>query len=49
MAAQNRFIGEQEDEKRRLNARFDEELARLKQLWAPERGTRRAVSGLLTF
>jgi hypothetical protein len=36
MAVQNRFIGEQEDEKRRLNARFDEERARLKQLWAPE-------------
>ena len=36
MAVQNRFIGEQEDEKKRVNARFDEERVRLKQLWAPE-------------
>lgn len=34
VAVQNRFIGEQEDEKKRLNARFDEEQARLKPLWA---------------
>ncbi|MBT2323819.1 DUF4124 domain-containing protein [Variovorax paradoxus] len=33
-AVQNRFIGEQEDEKKRVNARFDEERARLKPLWA---------------
>jgi hypothetical protein len=33
MAVQNRFIGEQEDEKKRVNARFDEERVRLKQLW----------------
>jgi len=33
-AVQNRFIGEQEDEKKRVNARFDEEQARLKPLWA---------------
>jgi len=31
---QNRFIAEQEDEKKRVNARFDEEQARLKPLWA---------------
>ena len=31
---QNRFIGEQEDEKKRINARFDEELVKLKLLWA---------------
>ena len=31
---QNRFIGEQEDEKKRINARFDEELVKLRQLWA---------------
>jgi len=31
---QNRFIAEQDAEMVRLNARFDEELARLKQLWA---------------
>lgn len=34
VAVQNRFIGEQEDEKKRVNARFDEELARLAPLWA---------------
>ena len=34
VAVQNRFIGEQDDEKKRLNARFDEEQARLKPLWA---------------
>jgi len=32
-AVQTRFIGEQEDEKKRVNARFDEERARLKPLW----------------
>jgi hypothetical protein len=31
---QNRFIGDQEDEKKRVNARFDEERGRLKPLWA---------------
>lgn len=34
VAVQNRFIGEQEDEKKRVNARFDEERARLRPLWA---------------
>lgn len=34
MAVQKRFIGEQEAEIRRVNARFDDELARLKPLWA---------------
>lgn len=33
-AVQNRFIGEQEEEKRRLNTRFDEERIRLKPLWS---------------
>jgi hypothetical protein len=33
-AVQNRFIGDQEDEKRRVNARFDEERTRLRPLWA---------------
>jgi hypothetical protein len=33
VAVQNRFIGDQEDEKRRVNARFDEERARLTPLW----------------
>ncbi|MDT8990200.1 DUF4124 domain-containing protein [Curvibacter sp. APW13] len=34
MAVQKRFIGEQEAEIRRINSRFDEELTRLKPLWA---------------
>ncbi len=34
VAVQNRFIREQEDEKRRVNARFDEERVRLIKLWA---------------
>lgn len=33
-AVQNRFIADQDDEKRRVNARFDEERARLRPLWA---------------
>lgn len=33
IAAQKRFIGEQEAEIRRINSRFDEELKRLRQLW----------------
>ena len=33
-AVQKRFIGEQEAEIRRINARFDDELLRLKPLWA---------------
>jgi chromosome segregation ATPase len=32
--SQKRFMNEQQSEKARLNARFDAELARLKQLWA---------------
>ncbi|MDQ0026329.1 hypothetical protein J2X90_004154 [Variovorax paradoxus] len=38
VAVQNRFIGEQEDEKKRVNARFDEERTRLKQIWSPQNG-----------
>lgn len=34
MAVQKRFIGEQEAEIRRINTRFDDELLRLKPLWA---------------
>lgn len=34
MSVQKRFIGEQEAEIRRVNARFDDELVRLKPLWA---------------
>ena len=36
VAVQKRFIGEQENEVRRINARFDEELVRLKLLWAAQ-------------
>lgn len=35
LAVQGRFIADQDAELKRVNARFDEELARLKQLWAP--------------
>lgn len=35
-AAQLRFISDQEAEKRRVNARFDEELGRLRGLWAAQ-------------
>lgn len=34
LAAQQRFIASQEEEKARINARYDEELARLRALWA---------------
>ncbi len=40
VAVQNRFIAEQEDEKKRVNARFDEERTRLKMLWSPQNGGR---------
>jgi len=36
-SAQQRFIAAQEGEKQRINARFDEELAKLRQLWAQAR------------
>jgi hypothetical protein len=34
LEAQKRFIANQEDEKKRINARFDEEAVKLKPLWA---------------
>ena len=34
LAVQGRFISDQDSELKRVNARFDEELIRLKQLWA---------------
>jgi len=37
--AQKRFLGEQQLEKQRINARFDEELARLRPLWAGKSST----------
>ena len=39
VAAQNRFIQEQQEESKRINSRFDEELVRLRQLW-PASGSR---------
>jgi hypothetical protein len=35
VAAQERFVANQDEERKRVNARFDEELARLKGLWVP--------------
>jgi hypothetical protein len=34
MAAQKRFIADQEEEARRINSRFDAEQVRLRQLWS---------------
>ena len=45
-AVQKRFIAEQEQEKKRVNVRFDEELVKLKPLWAlaaPPAGVKPAV------
>lgn len=39
VGVQKRFIAEQEQEKKRVDARFDEELAKLKELWALAAGT----------
>lgn len=35
LAVQARFIADQDDELKRVNKRFDDQLARLKQLWTP--------------
>ena len=43
--AQKRFIANQDSEKQRLNARFDEELGKLKQLWA-QRATAPATTAV---
>lgn len=43
MEAQERFIANQDNEKKRINARFDEELAKLKELWA-QRGSPAAAA-----
>ena len=37
-AVQKKFIQDQEQEKKRVNARFDEELVKLKQLWVMREG-----------
>jgi hypothetical protein len=45
-SVQQRFIADQEQEKKRVNQRFDEELAKLRQLWAlvnPPAGGSRTV------
>lgn len=44
-AAQKRFLTEQAAEKQRINARFDEELARLKTMWAQQATPAGAASG----
>lgn len=44
VAGQARFLANQEEEKRRVNAQFDQELARLKVLWAQVRGTPEAAA-----
>jgi hypothetical protein len=44
-AVQKRFIADQETETRRMNARFDEELARLQTLWLRETAAARADAG----
>ncbi len=40
---QRRFIGEQENELKRISSRFDEELERLKPLWAAQAAARAAT------
>ncbi|MEO6623781.1 MAG: DUF4124 domain-containing protein [Burkholderiaceae bacterium] len=40
VAVQKRLIAEQENEVRRINARFDEELMRLRQLWSAQAAAR---------
>ncbi len=42
IASQKRFVADQESEKKRVNARFDEELAKLKPLWGAQAGTANA-------
>ena len=45
VAAQKRFIAGQDDEKKRVNQRFDEELGKLKQLWALSGGAAASATG----
>lgn len=44
MRVQKRFLDEQAQEKQRINARFDEELVKLRQLWTAAGGSRTGVS-----
>ena len=46
VAVQNRFIADQEDEKKRVNARFDDERIRLSKLWPPQSMTPAAATGV---
>jgi hypothetical protein len=39
VAAQRRFIADQEAERKRVNDRYDDELARLRRLWAEQQGS----------
>ena len=41
MEVQKRFLADQIQEKQRVNARFDEELVKLKQLWAEQAAVNR--------
>ena len=43
VAAQQRFVAAQAEEKQRVNARFDQEQAQLRQLWAQGRATTAAT------
>ena len=47
-AVQKRFLADQDVEKQRVNARFDEELVKLKQLWALAGGAVAAVPAVNT-
>jgi hypothetical protein len=44
IAAQKRFIANQEQEKQRINAHFDEELAKLKPLWVEHKAAATAAA-----
>ena len=43
LAVQAKFIGDQEQEKKRVNLRFDQELVKLQQLWTPVAGMAKAA------
>jgi hypothetical protein len=45
LAAQVKYIGEQEQEKNRLSLRFDQELAKLQELWMPVVGEDKPAAG----
>jgi hypothetical protein len=45
LAAQSKFMGEREQEKNRINQRFDEELAKLQELWMPAASAAQPAAG----